>query len=229
MKTILFPLLLVSFKLLAQSPVVPSLIQSDTLKLIESELQPGYYNRYGQTVRSQYMYDGLDIKAKNLKPYIMASGDPVAIREFQSYMNGRHTGGWLIAGGITSAIIGAIIMGSNGPNSNGKFIVQQPIVCPPGYACGGSATGGKLVYGGQIAGYQDVIDTKRQNTYAGGGITLISGAILAGIGWCMQIPGPHVRRAVQHYNRTLKQRGVSWQVKPYSSFSNSGVGLVGRF
>ncbi|GAB3501072.1 hypothetical protein GCM10027341_27360 [Spirosoma knui] len=229
MKTALFLLFFSPIWLLAQPSVVPSLIQTDTLKLIESELQPGYYNRYGQTVRSQYMYDGLDIKAKNLKPYIMASGDPMAIREFQSYLNGRHAGGWLIAGGITTAIIGAIIMGSNGPNSDGKFIVQQPIVCPPGYACGSSTTGGGMVYGGQIAGYQDVIDTKRQNTYAGGGITLISGAILAGIGWGMQIPGQHVRRAVQYYNRTLKQRGVSWQVKPYSSISNSGIGLVGRF
>jgi hypothetical protein len=229
MKTLLFLLLLSSFSLSAQPPVVLSPVRSDTLKLIESELQPGYYGRYGQTVRSQYIYDGLDIKAKNLAPYIMASGDPMAIREFQSYLNSRHTGGWLIAGGIASAIVGAIIMGSNGPGSDGKFTTKQAIVCPTGYACGSSTTGGGLVYGGQIAGYQTVIDTKRQNTYGAGGATLLAGALLAGIGWCMQLPGQHVRRSVQYYNKVLRQRGVSWQVKPYSLFSNSGVGLVGRF
>ena len=173
------------------------------------------------------MYDGLDIKAKNLAPYIMASGDPTAIHEFTAYMNSRHAGGWLIAGGVTSVLIGAIIMGSNGPGSDGKFTIQQPYVCPTGYACGSSSG---TVYGGQIAGYQPVTDTQRKNTYNIGGVMLLSGAILAGIGWGMQLPGQHLRRAVQYYNRSLKQQqGISWQLKPYATYSNSGVGLVGQF
>lgn len=60
---------------------------------------------------------------------------------------------------------------------------------------------------------------------------LLSGAILAGIGWGMQMPGQHVRRAVQYYNRALKQPlpGVSWKFQPYSTLTNAGVGLVGQF
>ncbi len=203
-------------------------VRRDTLKLIENEMTTGY-GRYGANVQTRYIYDGLDVKhAKDLGQYIRASGDPHAIQEFNAYIGHRHTGGWLITGGITSAIIGGIIMASNGPGEDGKFTTQQPFVCPPGYACGGTGISG-TVYGGQVAGYQTVTDTQRKNTYSAGGVMLLGGAILAGIGWCMQLPGQHVRRAVQYYNRALKQRGVSWKLSPYSSYSNAGVGLVGRF
>ncbi len=226
MKNLLIILLLCPLGLRAQIDSL-SPYRNENLKPIESDLIPGYYGRYGSRVRTQYTYDGLDVqRTKDLKPYIMASGSPEAIREFSAYLNNRKTGGWLIAGGITSAIIGTIIMASNGPGSDGKFTMQQPFVCPTGNICGGSLG---TVYGGQIAGYQTVTDTQRQNSYAAGGLTLIGGAILAGIGWGLNMPGQHVRRAVQYYNRALKQRGVSWQLKPYSSISNSGVGLVGRF
>ncbi|MVM40106.1 hypothetical protein GO730_24930 [Spirosoma sp. HMF3257] len=210
-----------------QDRIIPPPISAENLKPIESDLVPSYNGRYGQRVRTQYIYDGLDVRhAKDLGPYIMASGNPDAIREFNSYIASRHTGGWLIAGGITSAIVGAIIMGSNGSGNNGKFTTQQPFYCPVGNVCGGTSG---TVYGGQIAGYQTVVDTHKQNTYAAGGITLIGGAILAGIGFGMNIPGSHVRRAVQYYNRALKQQGISWQLTPYSSLSSSGVGLVGKF
>ncbi len=229
MKKILLLLFLCPLHLWAQQDRIPPPVQAESLKPIESDLIPTYNGRYGQHVRAQYMYDGLDVRrAKDLGQYIYASGDPDAIHEFNAYINSRKTGGWLIAGGITSALIGAIIMGSNGPGSDGKFTIQQPFYCPTGYACGGTGISG-TVYGGQIAGYQTVTDTHRQNTYAVGGIMFLGGAILAGIGWGMNLPGQHVRRSVQYYNRALKQRGISWQLTPYSSLSNSGVGLVGRF
>ena len=230
MKTLFILLLCCPFQLWAQADtLVPAL--KENLKPIENDLLPAYYGgRYGNHVRTQYVYDGLDVRhPKDLGQYIYASGDPDAIREFDKYIGSRHAGGWLIAAGITSALIGGIIMGSNGPGADGKFTIKQPYICPAGYACGGSATGGGTVYGGQIAGYQTVTDTHRQSVYATGGVMFLGGVILAGIGWGMNIPGQHMRHAVQYYNRALKQRGISWRLSPYSTWSNSGVGLVGRF
>lgn len=227
MKTLRLILLLCPYYLWAQQVTLPPPISAENLKPIETELIPYYNGRYGQQIKTQYIYDGLDIRhAKELGQYIYASGNPDAIREFDRYISSRHTGGWLIAGGLTSAIVGVIIMGSNGPGANGKFTMQQPYVCPTGYICSGSVG---TVYGGQIAGYQTTTDTQRRNTYATGGILLLGGAILAGIGWGLHRPGQHVRRSVQYYNRALKQQGVSWQFSPYSYWSNAGVGLVGRF
>ena len=227
MKTLLLLLLLSPLSLWAQQDRIPSPGQGENLKPIESDLVPSYNGRYGQQVKTQYMYDGLDVRhAKDLGQYIYASGDPDAIHEFNAYISSRKAGGWLIAGGLTAATVGAIIMGSNGPGSNGKFTLQQPYVCPTGYACGGS---GGVVYGGQIAGYQTMADTQRKNTYAAGGLTLLAGMLMTGIGWGLNMPGSHLRRSVQYYNRALKQRGLSWQLTPYSSLSNSGVDLVGRF
>ncbi len=231
MKNLLLLLLLCPFGLWAQTDSLsPSLLpyRQENLKPIESDLLPAYNGRYGRSVRTQYTYDGLDVRrAKDLGPYIVASGNPEAIHEFNAYISSRKAGAWLIAGGLTSMIIGGIIMGSNAPGSDGKFTIKQPYVCPTGYACSGPSGG--VVYGGQIAGYQTGIDTDRQNTYAAGGLTLLTGAIMVGIGWGLNIPGQHVRRSVQYYNRALKQRGISWQLTPYSSLSNSGLGLHGRF
>lgn len=227
MKKLLFLFLLYPLSLWAQPDRIAPPVQPESLKPIESDLIPSYNGRYGQQVRTQYMYDGLDVRhAKDLGQYIMASGDADAIHEFNQYIGSRHAGGWLIATGITSALIGAIIMGSNGPGSDGKFTTKQPYYCPTGYVCGGS---GGTVYGGQVVTYQTVTDAHRQNTYAAGGVTFIGGAILAGIGFGMQIPGQHMRRAVQFYNRTLKQRSTSWRLSPYSTWSSWGIGLTGRF
>lgn len=205
--------------------------QPDNLKPIGSDLLPSnYWNGHGwqSGVKTQYTYDGLDIRARDLGQYILASGDANATREYNAYRNSRHAGGWLIAAGVLTAVIGTPIMLSNRPGSDGKFTTQQPYVCPTGYACGG--TSGKLVYGGQVAFYQTVPDTKREKANAVGGVMLLSGAILAGIGWGMQLPGKHVRRAVQYYNRALKQQqpGISWRLQPYSTGRASGIGLIGR-
>ena len=229
MKKLLLLLLFCPLSLWAQQDRIPPPIQGEELKPIQSDLIPSYNGRYGHQVKTQYMYDGLDVRhARDLGQYILASGDPDAIHEFNAYIGSRKAGGWLIAGGITSAIIGAIIMGSNGPGSDGKFTMQQPFYCPTGYACGGTGISG-TIYGGGIAGYQTVTDTQRQNSYAKGGVLLLGGALMAGIGWGLNMPGQHLRRSVQYYNRALKQRGVSWRLTPYSSWTNAGVGLVGHF
>lgn len=222
MKLILLLLLLSPIQLWAQADSVQTL-HLENLKPIESELQPAYYGRYGTTVRSQYMYDGLDIKAKQLAPYIMASGEPTAIQEFNKYLSNRHTGGWLIAGGIVTMIVGTAVAASNSPTS-----VQQAIVCPTGYACGGSS--GQMVFGGAVIGYQKVRDSGRETAVGVGFSTLIVGGVLATWGWMLQYPSNHVRKAVQFYNRALRQRqGISWQLQPYSSYSSAGIGLTGRF
>ncbi len=224
MKRLLFLFLLSPLSLWAQIDSVQTLQQQD-LKPIEHELIPGY-GRYGPTYSSQYMYDGLDIKARQLAPYIMASGEPTAIQEFNKYIQNRHTGGWLIGGGIVAMITGTIIGTSNSP-----VTVQQALTCPTGYACGGtSTTGYKQVYGGQVYGYQTVKDSDRETAVGVGVAMFLGGSIITGIGWGMNIPGKHVRKAVQFYNRALKQwQGISWQLQPYSSYSSAGIGLAGRF
>lgn len=204
--------------------------QPDTLKPIDSDLLPSNYwngNYWQSGTQVQYTYDGLDVRPKELGQYILASGDANAIREYNAYVSRRQTGGWLLAGGILGMVIGTPIMLSNRPGSDGKFTTQQPYVCPTGYACG--STTGQMVYGGQVAGYQTVPDTKRAKASAVGFITLLGGGILTTIGWSLQRPDKHLRRSVQYYNRALRERGVSWQLTPYSSWSSSGVGLVGRF
>lgn len=227
MKTLLLISLLCPLHLWAQQISLPP--PAENLKPIGTELIPSYNGRYGQQVKTQYTYDGLDVRrAKDLGQYIYASENPDAIREFNSYISSRHAGGWLIATGVVSAVVGASIMLSNGPGRDGTFTTQQPIYCPSGYACGGTGISG-TVYGGQIAGYQTVPDTRKQNTFAAGSIFLLGGAILGGIGWGLTIPGHHLRRSVQYYNRALNRSGVSWRLTPYSSWSSAGVGLAGRF
>ncbi|WP_229374493.1 hypothetical protein [Fibrella rubiginis] len=225
MKLTLLLLFVCPLQLWAQADSVQTLRRED-LKLIESELQPAYYGRYGTTVRSQYMYDGLDIKAKQLAPYIMASGEPTAIQEFNKYISNRHTGGWLIAGGITAMLVGTIVGTSNSPVN-----VQKPIICPTGMVCYGTSSGSSgPVYAGGIVGYQNGVDSQREAAVSAGLLTALTGCILTGIGWGLYTPGKHVRKAVQFYNRALKQRqGISWQLQPYSSYSSAGVGLAGRF
>ena len=190
--------------------------QTEVLKPIEHDLVPAYNGRYGRNVRTQYVYDGLDVRhPMELQKYIMASGDANAIQEFQKYVANRHTGTALVVTGIVAMVTGATINLSNRPYSDGTFYTQQPYQCPTGYICGGSST-------------IRVYDTKRANANGIGGLTLLAGGILTGIGWGMRIPGGHVRRAVQYYNRSLRN-GLSLRIEPYTSYSSSGLGLVGRF
>jgi hypothetical protein len=228
MKTLLCLLLLGCLTSYAQPDTLRPL-RREELKPITYDLMPtGTFTRYGYVhgSRTQYMYDGLDIRAKALGPYIMASGDPTAIREFNAYLRNRQTGGLLIGGGIAAMLVGTIIMASNSPGADGKFTTQQAIVCPVGMVCGGSLG---TVYGGQVVGYQSVTDTERRGGFTAGFVTLLTGGILTGIGWSMNIPGQRVRNAVQHYNRSLRQPGVSWEFKPYGSATSTGLSVAARF
>ena len=71
MKTLLLLLFLCPMSLWAQQDRIPPPIQGENLKPIESDLVPSYNGRYGQQVKTQYMYDGLDVRrAKDLGQYI---------------------------------------------------------------------------------------------------------------------------------------------------------------
>ncbi len=212
------------FLLLFLCPVL-AWAQADTLKPIGSELIPTYNGQYGSGVAIQYMYDGLDVRRpKELGKYIMASGSPEAIQAFQQYKSSRRAGGWLIAAGALSMVIGTPIMLSNKPDADGKFLMRQAYKCPAGYVCS-SGMGG---IGGPLPTVQ-VPDVARLRANNVGSAMFLAGGLVAGIGSLMIFPGRNFRTAVQHYNRALKQRGISWQVSPYSTFSNSGVGFVGTF
>lgn len=215
--------------LLILCPFIAEAQQND-LKPIGSDLLPSNYwdgNSFQSSVKVQYTYDGLDIRAKDLGQYIIASGDADATREYNAYLNSRQAGGWLIAGGVLTAVIGAPIMLSNRPGSDSKFVTQQPYVCPTGLVCGSTVTG-KTVYGGGVLGNFPVADTQRRRSYYAGSVLFLGGAIIAGIGWGLNLPGRHMRRSVQYYNRALRERGISWKLQPYSTGSPSGIGLVGR-
>lgn len=218
MKKILLLLLLGPLQVWAQQDrILPTPVPTENLKPIESDLVPAYNGRYGTSLRTQYVYDGLDVRhAKDLGQYILASNNPDAIREFNSYLTSRHAGGWLIAGGIITSGVGLIVGISNdhsGEASNGPYsstgVVSNGIICY-GYC-------------------NSVPDRTNKSAVKAGVTTFFSGLIVAAIGAYMLRPGPHLRRSVQYYNRSLKQQGISWQLTPYSSLSSSGVGLVGRF
>ena len=204
--------------LFALCPLV-LLAQPDTLRPIDSDLLPATYwdgNMMQSGVKTQYTYDGLDIRAKDLGQYIIASGDANAVREYKTYLNSRQAGGWLIAAGVITAVIGAPIMLSNRPGKGGEFMTTQSLPCSsPGFYCIGD-------------GMIDVPDTQRRRSYYAGSALFLGGAVLAGIGWGLKIPGRHVRRSVQYYNRALRERGISWRLTPYATGSASGLGLVGR-
>lgn len=123
MKTLLFLLTVLPLCAWAQPDTLRP-IRPEELKPIESELQPAYYGRYGTTVRSQYMYDGLDVRSpKELGKYILASGNGEAIREFQSYMSSRQTGTVFVVLGTGLSIGGliAIISARSSPQSSNPF------------------------------------------------------------------------------------------------------------
>ncbi|CCH02191.1 hypothetical protein FAES_4191 [Fibrella aestuarina BUZ 2] len=220
-------LLLLPSLLFAQHDSVQTLRRQD-LKPIGNDLVPDYRGPYyGSTVSTQYTYDGLDIIARHLVPYIQASGDPDAIREINAYIRNRHTGGWLIAGGVATMVVGTVMVASNAPNADGKFTTQQPYICPTGLACGYS---GGVVYGGQQAGAVTVPDNQRKNAFGAGFAVLLGGGILTGIDWGLNLPGQHVRRAVQYYNRSLRQeQRVSWRLQPGTITTAAGLTLRSRF
>lgn len=222
MKTLLFMLLALPLLAQAQSDTLRSARRED-LKPIGNDLIPTYYGRYGWGARPQYTYDGLDIRPRELGPYILALGDENATREWQKYQTGRSAGVLMIIGGSITTIAGFATMGSNRPDANGNFYVARTYTLSQGVS----------IVGGNGQTYNTITvqeeDTSRKNAYAGGVLLGMTGSILAGIGVCMQFPGRHVRRAVQYYNRALRQQGVSWRLEPTGVLMGGGLKLAATF
>lgn len=198
MKTLLLFFFVLPLQLWAQSDTLKP-IRTDSLKLIGTDLISGY-GRYGNGVRSQYTYDGIDVRqVMDLEKYIRASGDVDANTEFDRYLNRRQRSVPLIVAGSLVAVGGiiGIAIARSAPDSRNPF--QGPA---------------------------------RSTTGPDGSVGLVISILGIGFatwGFTLRAPGDHVRRAVQYYNRALKQRGITWQLSPYSTTSNSGVGLAGRF
>ncbi len=76
------------------------------------------------------------------------------------------------------------------------------------------------------------LPTELPNVPTGRGL-MIGGAVSMCVGLIAALSGPRGRgdsflRAVQYYNRGLKQK-VSWELRPYSTLGMSGASLVVRF
>ena len=207
MRLLLLLLLICPFKLWAQIDTLGP-INPNALKPIESDLIPGY-GRYGRGVRTQYIYDGLDVRrVTDLEKYIRASGDVDANAEYDRFKARRQSSWPLIIVG-SGAYIGGLIGMANAISSdpNRHTVTYTTSTYPYTRTSSVSDRG------------------------AGGAIVALIGVGLAAWGFSLRAPGNHVRRSIQYYNRALKQRsiGVSWQLTPYSSATNSGIGLMGRF
>ena len=181
--------------------------QNEPLKPIETTSEPtyqyfGHGNRYGLSQR--YMYDGIEVgRAPDLAPYIMASGDKNAIQEFQQYARQRRLRTIMLAAGGATMLFGGIIA----TKSSASRLFSGP-PSPTTFSTFAN-------------------DASRR--YTNGMLTAGAGFIVVAIGALAVRPEFHLRRAIQYYNRSLKQQGVSWQFTPYSGISHSGIGLVGQF
>lgn len=206
MKKLLFFILLSPVYVWAQVDTT-ELVRRDALKPIETDLLPAYRGRYGTGVRTQYMYDGLDVRrVTDLEKYIRASGDIDANAEFDRFKARRQSSLPLILVG-SAAYIGGLIGMANAISSdpNRRTVTYSS----PTYPYTRTSTVSDRGVGGLV-------------------VSLL-GVGIGAWGFSLRAPGQHLRRAVQYYNRSLKQSGISWQLKPYSTYSNSGIGLVGRF
>ena len=205
MKTALFFLLFVPFDVWAQADTLKP-IRIDTLKVIGTELISGY-GRYGRGVRTQYTYDGIDVRRPlDLEKYIRASGDVDAITELDRIRARRQSSWPLIILG-SGLYIGGLIGIANAIDSDTdrRTITYSTLTYPYTQTRTVSSKG------------------------AGGLIVALVGVGLGTWGFSLRAPGSHFRRSVQYYNRSLRQRGISWHMVPYSSTTASGVGFIGKF
>lgn len=205
MKTLFIILALYPLFLYAQSDTLPP-FHRDNLKPIESDLIPGY-GRYGRGVRTQYIYDGIDVRrSTDLEKYIRASGDVDANAEFDRFL-ARRQASWplLIIG--SAAYIGGLIGGANAVASDPNR--RTVTYTTPTYPYSRTST--------------------VSNRGTGGFVVALVGAGLAAWGFGLRAPGQHVRRSVQYYNRAVKQQGISWKLVPYATGAASGIGLAGHF
>lgn len=205
MKTALLILLFVPLDLWAQADTLQP-IRTDTLKIIGTELISGY-GRYGQSVRTQYTYDGIDVKRPlDLEKYIRASGDVDAIGELDRIKARRQSSWPLIVLG-SGLYIGGLIGIANAIDSDSDRRT--------------------ITYSTPTYPYTQTRTVSSKG--AGGVIVALIGVAIGTWGFSLRAPGNHFRRSVQYYNRSLRRRNISWQMIPYSSPSTSGVSLFGRF
>lgn len=198
------------------------LAQTEGLKPIQKENQTVTWGtQYGPRHQSQttYFYDGIEVRrVTELGKYILASGNPDAIREYQQFASSRRVGtGLMVVGGITS-VVGTVIAfsskGSAQSDVNSHLIRQNGLYYVNG-----------MVYSGNPFQSQQ---TDNRTLKRGGFVTMASGLAVLLFGSVMHRPGLHLRRSVQYYNRALENR-VSLKLEPHWNNTNAGLGLVARF
>ncbi|GAB3268943.1 hypothetical protein GCM10027347_38670 [Larkinella harenae] len=197
--------------------------QSEPLKPIEIvRYSEPVYTRIGfrPHYTSRYLYDGIEVRrATELGQYILASGDPNAIREYRQFKRGRDVGtGLMIAGGATS-LVGMIL------TAIPKEVPGQKTV-PPGlvFQNGAWYGNGMIFYGDPYAGAEP-----RKEIRKSGLITLSTGLTTLLIGSLIRRPGIHFRRSVQYYNKSLRTNDVSIRLEPQWNGKHGVLGVVARF
>ncbi|WP_234736308.1 hypothetical protein [Tellurirhabdus bombi] len=198
------------------------LAQTEGLKPIQKENQTVTWGtQYGPRHQSQttYFYDGIEVRrVTELGKYILASGNPDAIREYRKFTSSRRVGtGLIVVGGVTS-VIGAVITFSSNSDS------RRDIAGIPIYQNGLYYSNGMAYSRNPFSSQQ----SEKKSLNRGGIVTMASGLTVLLVGSIMHRPGLHLRRSVQYYNRALENR-VSLKLEPHWDNTNAGLGLVARF
>ncbi|GAB3323977.1 hypothetical protein GCM10027299_20750 [Larkinella ripae] len=180
------------------------------------------YTQYGYRTHSSsnYLYDGIEVRRPTeLGQYILASGDPDAIREYRQFKGGRELGTGLLAVGSVTTLVGMIITAI--PK---EVPSQSDIPKNLTYYNGAWYGNGMVYYGNPYANSEP-----RKEVRKGGVATLATGLSLVLVGSLIRMPGFHFRRSVQYYNKSLRNNDVSIRLEPRWESTHSGVGLVARF
>ncbi|MGA0557000.1 hypothetical protein ACO2Q8_10140 [Larkinella sp. VNQ87] len=197
----------------------------------QSELKPietvtssiPLYTQYGYRPHSvtQYLYDGIEVRRPtDLGQYILASGDPDAIREYREFKSGRELGTGLLAVGSVTTLVGMII------TAIPKEVPAQNDF-PKGLTYyNGAWYGNGMVYYGSNPNAQT---EPKKEVRKGGVVTMATGMSLILVGALVRMPGFHFRRSIQYYNKALRTRDVSIRLEPHWESTNAGAGLVARF
>lgn len=196
--------------------------QSEPLKPIETvTYSVPLYTQYGYRPHStsNYLYDGIEVRRPtDLGKYILASGDPDAIREYRQFKSGRELGAGLLVVGSVTTLVGMII------TATPKETPAQNNVPKLTYY-NGLWYGNGMVYSGNP--YADT-EPKKQ-VRKGGIITMTTGLSAILIGALVRMPGFHFRRSIQYYNKSLRTKDVSIRLEPRYDYTGAGAGLVARF
>lgn len=198
-----------SLLLLAFLCPLPLWAQRESLKPIGYQELGTIIRNGGASVQRIYNYDGVDIikPNKELPPYLLALGDSATTQAYNQYRQIRD--------GHTVASVFGLLFTAVGLSVGGSYL--------------------HAVREQQNAQYQSSHSPSRQDqpTYRGRGITalgiILLGGILCGVGSSSYKVNQSLHRAVQTYNRTLSEQGISWHLEPYSGNAQAGISLVGQF